>query len=182
MEAINNKIIQYFEQLKIPLVNDQIAPQNRKLLIQSVMEQLKILHIYGQIMPLEWQDSNEGVDYKPQQINEELLQKAANNIKTIYEQEDSPEIREARKLLSQAEQIFFLGFGYAPENMNLLQLPRKVPRECSLHGTAYGLEENEIDEIRHRIISGLLEGFTERNIKRVIIEDVDCLKLLKKYL
>jgi hypothetical protein len=146
------------------------------------LKNLKILHVYGQIAPLTWQDANEGVDYRPQ-ISEGLLRSASSNIKTIYEVRQTPEVTEARNLVKQADQIFFLGLGYAPENMNLLQLPRRIPRGCSVRGTGYGLEENEIDEISRRIISGLLgDPIVGKNPERIVIEDMDCLKLLRHYL
>jgi hypothetical protein len=146
------------------------------------LKNLKILHLYGQIAPLKWQDSNEGVDYRPQ-ISEDLLRRASSNIRTIYEVRQTPEVTEARNLVKQADQMFFLGFGYAPENMNLLQLPRRIPRGCSVRGTGYGLEENEIDEISRRIISGLLgDPIVGKNPERIVIEDMDCLKLLRHYL
>ena len=150
--------------------------------IVQTVSQLKILHVYGRIMPLKWQDSNEGVDYKPQEISESLLQNAASNIKTIYEQKESSELIEAQGLLEQAEQIFFLGFGYAPENMDVLGLSGLIPRSCQVYGTAYRLETKEINDIRDRIVMGLNGGFTDSNLNRVSIENVDCLKLLRDQL
>ena len=70
--------------------------------ITQSISHLNILHVYGQVAPLKWQDTQAGVDYKPQEIDEPLLQKAAANIRTIYEQEEkaSGELRKARKLLA----------------------------------------------------------------------------------
>ena len=49
------------------------------------LKKLKILHVYGQIAPLKWQNPNDYVDYKPQlPLSESLLLSAANNIRTIY--------------------------------------------------------------------------------------------------
>ena len=184
MEVLDDRIVQYFEKMNIPVATGQVGQQNRDLLIQVVMEQLKILHVYGQIMPLRWQDSYDGVDYRPEKIDEALLQKAANNIKTIYEQKSSPEIQEARRLLSQSEQIFFLGFGYAPENMDLLGLPGIIsPVNRGVYGTAFGLKDIEVRRISGRIVTGLQPdhiGF--KNSDRVIVETVDCLDLLRNHL
>jgi hypothetical protein len=143
------------------------------------LSRLKILHAYGQIVPLKWQNGEAGVEYKPQQIDEQLLQKAAANIKTIYEQKDSAELNEARELLARAEQVFLLGFGYAPENMNILGLPKIVSPDCQVYGTAYGL----IEEERKRVCASV---HNPRGVdqKKTTIEsgDVDCLTLLRKYL
>lgn len=112
--------------------------------IIQCLKKLKILHVYGQIVPLKWQDSEQGVDYKPQ-ITEPLLQKSVANIKTIYEQKESPELRDAQQLLTQAEQIFFLGFGYAPENMEVLGLPGIISPQCLVYGTGFNLIPEEIN-------------------------------------
>ena len=86
-------------------------------------KKLKILHVYGQVAPLKWQNQDDGVDYKPQ-IDESLLQRSAKNIRTIHEEKQNPALTEAQNLLKQAEQIFFLEFGYAEENMDCLKLLR----------------------------------------------------------
>lgn len=143
------------------------------------LNHLRILHVYGQISPLKWQDAKAGVVYKPQQTDEPLLQKAAASIKTIYEQEVSAALDEARELVAQAGRVFFLGFGYARENMDILDLPAKIPSECQVYGTAYGL----IEEERRRVFASV-HNPRKVDQERTTIElgDVDCLTLLRKYL
>jgi hypothetical protein len=159
------------------LFEDSLKPQ-----IIQCLKKLKILHVYGQIAPLKWQDSNEGVDYRPE-ISEGLLQKAANYIKTIYEQKESPDINEALRLLSQGGQIFFLGFGYAPENMDVLGLPGLIPQTCWVYGTAFGANDKEVKRIRNRIIEGLRTNPPSVKVEnRIVIESTDCLDLLRNYL
>jgi hypothetical protein len=147
------------------------------------LKNLRILHVYGQVAPLKWQDPNEGVDYRPQ-ITESLLQTAAKNIKTIYEEKESAELTEAHELLQRAERIFFLGFGYAPENMDVLKLPESIPLGCKVYGTAFNMEPMEVEHIRHTVHFGrkrdrpnayMSPGYT-------IVEPCDCLMLLRRYL
>ena len=149
--------------------------------IVKCLESLRILHVYGQIVPLKWQDPKYGVDYGLD-FRESLLQKSADNIKTIYEQEKSPELEEARKLLSQAEQIFFLGFGYAPENMEILGLPGVISPPCFVYGTAFNLIQEEV----HRILTTVNNGRKARGLyiapTKIESGDVDCLMLLRKHL
>jgi len=150
--------------------------------IVQTLKKLKILHVYGQIAPLKWQDCNEGVDYRPQ-ISEALLQKTAANIKTIYEQKESPDINEAIKLLSQAEQIFFLGFGFAEENMKVLRLPEVIPPPCMVYGTAFNLLKEEVERVESAIKSGRKKPVGYYGPELIKIEsDFDCLMLLRKYL
>jgi len=146
------------------------------------LKQLRILHVYGQIAPLKWQDSEKGVDYHAQ-ITESLLQSASSNIRTIYEEKENPELIEAQNLLKQAREIFFLGFGYARENMSVLNLPASIPQNCWVYGTAFGGNNEEVKRIRKRIVEGLLTD--PPNIKgeiRINIEPTDCLELLRNHL
>jgi len=152
--------------------------------VAECLKKLRILHVYGQIVPLKWQNSEQGVDYRPE-IDETLLQKSSANIKTIYEQKESPELDKARKLLEQSEQIFLLGFGYAKENIDILQLPEKIGPNSYVYGTALGLENGEINGIKETMIDMLIAdpvvGKNKPDV-RIKIENMDCLKLLRNYL
>jgi hypothetical protein len=150
--------------------------------IIKCLKKLKILHVYGQIAPLKWQSPDDYVDYKPQ-VDESLLNLAANNIRTIYEEKQNPELIESQNLLKQADKIFFLGFGYAPENMGVLGLPDIISTSREVYGTAFGAEKKESENIHSKIFSGIkpyVTGYT--NSSWVKIEDMDCLKLLRNYL
>jgi hypothetical protein len=151
--------------------------------IIKCLKELKILHVYGQIAPLKWQDPEQGVDYKTE-IEESLLERATVNIKTIYEQRESQELKEAHQLLEQAEKIYFLGFGYAEENLEILKLPDITKRQTKIYGTTFGLEVREKYEIRSRIRKWLpAENYDQLEIGNLkSTENMDCLKLLRNYL
>ncbi|MEN6577235.1 MAG: hypothetical protein ABFD90_12900 [Phycisphaerales bacterium] len=146
--------------------------------IVESLSHLKIWHVYGQILPLRWQDAEGGVDYKPAKLDESLMGKAAANIRTIYEQKENPELNDAQQFLRCAEQIFFLGFGYSRENMNMLGLPAVIPPQCQVYGTAYGLEEEE----RVRVCASVHDP-RKVDQKKTVIEagNVDCLTLLRRH-
>lgn len=152
--------------------------------IVESLKKLKILHVYGQIAPLKWQNPDGHIDYSSNSpFNESSLCSAASNIRTIYEEQQNPELIEAQNLLKQAEQIYFLGFSYAPENMKVLGLPEIIPSPvCSVTGSAFGLEDREIQVINDRIVQGLkTHEFYGRNAGRVRIAKMDCLDLLRNY-
>ena len=151
--------------------------------IIQCLKSLRILHVYGQIAPLKWQDSTQGVDYRPP-INASLLHSASLNIRTIYEEQQNPELMAARDLISQADQIFFLGFGYAPENMEVLGLSGLIPAgNCCVYGTAFGWREKELIRVRNKIKDVLKANeIVFKHKERVVIESMDCLELLRNYL
>ena len=155
------------------------VPEHRVI---QCLKNLKILHVYSQIALLKWQNSNESVDYRPQ-ISESLLRRASSNIRTIYEVQQTPELAEAQNLVKQADEIFFLGFGFAPENMEVLSLPGVIPPgNCRVYGTALGLNNQEVNRIRNRIVVGLKpDELDYKNANRVVIEDMDCLELLRNH-
>jgi hypothetical protein len=141
--------------------------------IVQCLKQLKILHVYGQIAPLKWQDDKNGVDYRPP-ITAPLLKSTSVNIRTIHEEQKHPELIEAYNLIKQAGQIFFLGFSYATENMKILGFPEAIPaRDCQVYGTAFGLNRVEIKGIYKK-------HFNHKS--DVHIEAMDCLELLRNYL
>jgi hypothetical protein len=148
----------------------------------NCLNKLKILHVYRQIAPLKWQDPNEGVDYRPQ-ISESLLRTAAKNIKTIYEEKESPELAEAHKLIESAQRIIFLGFGYRPENMDVLNLPDLIRGGCEIRGTAFNMIEEEVKRIPDTMLLRMRgDGSSYSGSYNTRIEPCDCLMLLRKYL
>lgn len=155
------------------------APEDR---IVESLQPLKILHVYGQIAPLKWQNPDHHVDYKPR-TDESLLLRAADNMRTIYEEKLNPELIEAQDLLRSADEIFFLGFAFAPENMKVLGLPGLILPRCQVYGTAFNMIKEEVDHL----YSGLHTGRARDNSIYVkptstLIDDVDCLMLLRKHL
>jgi hypothetical protein len=158
--------------------------------IFECIKKLRIIHVYGKIAPLPWQEATDWVNYAIpiSQISEELLWRASLNIKTIYEEKQNPELTEAQNLLKHADDIFFLGFGYAKENMEVLDLPNVIPPgNCRVYGTAFGFYEAEVKRIRNRIVLGLKPGLKPdfvgfKNEGRMVIEPMDCLELLRNHL
>jgi len=150
-------------------------------IVQS-LRKLKILHVYGQILPFKWQGQEQGVDYQPP-VDGPLLQRASSNIRTIYEEKQNPDLIEAQNFLKQADEILFLGFGYAPENMEVLGLPKLIPPRCKVYGTAFNMIDEEVKRLYVRLHGGRTR---DKNIylapTDTQIYALDCLMLLKKCL
>ncbi len=145
-----------------------------------------ILHVYGQVAPLRWQ-SDGGFEYAPDFYPNAV--DLADNIRVIYERTDE-RINKARKIIQAAERIFFLGFGYAEENLEALGLPGILNGEQEIYGTAKGLSDKEIREIKNSIYGGMKgrekKYLTVKDKKsaesEIKIEGMDCLSLLREYL
>lgn len=146
--------------------------------IDEQLKKLKIIHVFGQVTGLDWQDTKSCFGYT-RKITWDRIEQLKDNLEIMYERNDNPELKEAKKLIKEAERIFCLGFGFAPENVDILKLSESMNSSCSLYGTALDLENGQIELIKDRICKGFRN---EDNRDRIRIENMDCLRLLKKYL
>lgn len=75
----------------------------------AIMKALPIIHVHGDLGP--------HISYGKH--SSESVRLAADSIKIVHESDNSSkEFKEADKVLSNAEKIFFVGFAYHPQNMN----------------------------------------------------------------
>lgn len=144
--------------------------------IQEQLEQIRICHVFGRVGPLEWQAKDGGVEYGAPVASTDV-DALCNNIRIVYEEEDSPELKEARNVLSTASRVFFLGFGYAKENLDALKIPKVLANCAEIDGTALGFTKGEIEAVKYLSFKGhpalLAAG---------AIENLDCLALLRERL
>jgi len=145
---------------------------------------LEVIHVYGKVAPLDWQDGQNGVPYS-MQFTERLVSTISDNIKTIYERQEGDEFDDIYVAFQEAEQIFCLGFGFAEENVEILKLPELIASSAYLYGTGFRLEPRELKKVKSMIIDKLpIDPMTGKNAPdvRISIEDMDCLRLLRNYL
>lgn len=145
----------------------------------KIVEQLnrcRVIHVFGQIAGLDWQDLRSKIEYG-RDVNLVDVAQLTKNLRIIYEEEDNPELEESRKLISNARRIFFLGFGYAKENLEILKIPERLSKEQKIYGTALNFTKKEIQDIH-----SIFPSRSNLEPSYVHIEDLDCLMLLRKYL
>lgn len=135
--------------------------------IKEQISQLGIIHVFGQVSGLDWQELPSKLEYR-HEVNRIKIQKLVKNLRIIYEEEKNPELEEARELIGEAQRIFFLGFGYAKENLELLKISERLNAHQYICGTAFGSTTKEIQDIKT-----ILELDTQ-------IEPWDCLMLLRQ--
>ncbi len=153
------------------------VPENK---ILDIVKNIPIHHVYGKIAPLGWENGNEGLSYRVK-VNDLILNQYSKNIRTIYEK--NPELRDIELDLHNAERVFFLGFGYAEENMNLIKVPEILPANIRIFGTGFGLNNKELNEMTNKIKDKIRKDDLGTKLScSVNIEDMDCLELLRNYL
>lgn len=139
-------------------------------------EIIKIHHVYGKIADMPWQKTGaDSLLYRPERFTE-YIDNTIKNIKTIYE--ISKFVKEdIRSSIVEAQKIFFLGFGYAEENLKAIGMPailQNGSRTTKIYGTAQGMPPNRIGELN--------KMFNEHKNTVNIRLDMDCLQLLREYL
>jgi len=142
--------------------------------IDRILSAITLVHVYGCIDEPPWKKRN----YKyGDSYTLPYLSEARTRIRTIGESTRSVGTREdsvGDLLLKAAKKIFFLGFGYDSQNLEILGIPRrfKVGLESpAVFGTGYGLLLEEIETVQLNM--GLANMPT--------IKDFDCTELLRKY-
>jgi hypothetical protein len=123
--------------------------------VGEVLRKIPFIHVHGQLGYLPWQKCGAGEqrEYDTER-SKTTIDIGAKGIKVISENiDDSPDFLRARELMGNAKQIFLLGFGYHPKNMERLKIPFADGR--AVHGTCYGLTEAEKEKIRSANRPGL---------------------------
>ncbi|MBN1362428.1 MAG: hypothetical protein JW993_17665 [Sedimentisphaerales bacterium] len=157
---------------------------------ESVREQIgriAISHVYGKLAPLPWQDSDSSriLEYGADDVKSYgKLPDMIQNLYVVHEERVNPGLEEAREKIEGAERVFFLGFGYAKENLEALGFPDVVTKSHRIYGTAMGWTPREIGEIRWHFIDAIQRsGSTSAHVdKQVQIRDCDCVTLLREFL
>lgn len=120
--------------------------------VVELLSSIPIIHVYGQL-GLPQYLSEDGRAYGPK-LTQEAIKKCVAEIKIIPELADeTEEFRQAHKLISKAERLCFLGFGYHRTNVLRLRVNEKFPGNRLL-GSAYKMKDDE-----RRRIKGLFMPF-----------------------
>lgn len=137
----------------------------------------KFIHVYGKIDNFPWEEP-QGFEYRDEYGVRDIFDKVCNNIKLIHERNDQF-LNEIKKLVGEAKNIFFLGFGYDEDNMKALGWPENFNEDKRIFGTAFNLSQSRRTEIRTMIQA----GFKNPDLihEHPIIKPKDCRSLLDEY-
>jgi hypothetical protein len=171
----------FLEQLLFESLTDGFCGISRNVICETIAKRA-IIHVYGQIGKLEWEDQEHGVPYGMPLANlrpRDLMK----NLYIIHAERENPNLEKVAALLARSHRLFFLGFGYAQENLRMLGIPEVLNSEQMIFGTARGASDKEIHDIRSCFTTDPKTGTgTKVRSGYLHIEDTDCLGLLKKYL
>lgn len=150
---------------------------------------IEIIHVYGCLAPLPWQNQEEGRPYLSQEANRRDLIRATKNLFIIGEERtgdaQATKLNRIQSLAKEAAYIYFLGFSYGDENLNILG--DSFNKAGHIWGTSLGLGEVAKSKTKKLIkqkyanepLNYLLEG---RETKRFDLFDVDVATFLRQYM
>lgn len=152
----------------IPLTNIQVR----------TLMPFEIIHVFGKIADLPW-ESKSGLEYASG-YDFHKIDKAKDNIKIIFETPEVNFLKKIKREIANAKRVFFLGFGFAKENLKILGIPEVLNNEQEIYGTALGFTNKEILQIR-RTLSKNFEPWRPEH-DNPVIENLNCYNLLREYL
>jgi hypothetical protein len=134
-----------------------------------------LVHVYGKVDELLWHG---GRDYK-EDFDFPTILRLSNGIRVIGERADNLK-DEVSKLISESKRIFFLGFGYAIDNLEAVCLPGNINEKWDIFGTAKGMTGKEIETVRSYFTRNFLAPMM--SLIKPRIEDKTSYELLREYL
>lgn len=138
----------------------------------ALANQLQVLHPYGDLGPCPWLGGGNGVPFGASPS--EFVHVAVPRIRTFTEQKKDTSLERIRVAVSEAERIVFLGFGFHPQNLEVLF--SEPARRKQIIATGIGLSKADIEVIRRILTGGARWGATEP-----IFEESNCSTLLSRY-
>lgn len=114
---------------------------------EQALNSIRVIHLHGKLGELSESDQNNFKPYKTE-FSISDLHTCIRNIKIIHEEvpKNDEQFKRAIEILSNAEVIWFLGFGFHKANLQRLKIP-KILKGKEVFFTTYGKEKGEIKEL-----------------------------------
>ncbi|MCH7575958.1 MAG: hypothetical protein IIA59_12675 [Candidatus Marinimicrobia bacterium] len=140
--------------------------------IVEAVESLEILHVNGILAPLDWQNIKGVKQPYRKSLKTVDIDSHVNNIQIIFDSRQDDTTTEIERKIKSAENIYFLGFGYADENMKQLGFPEILEAHQTIYGTAKGLTSTQIAQVKRQY-------FTKRDFREPHLYTLNCLEVLE---
>lgn len=119
--------------------------------VAEKLSSIPIIHLYDSLGTLPvFTNDEKSRDYETR-ITPEIIETCIDNIKIIHEDIDlkkDVEFNKAYELISEADMVCFLGFGYDETNLSRLNLLNILTRDHYIFGSTFGFVEAEVNKIK----------------------------------
>jgi hypothetical protein len=139
------------------------------------LKKIKIYHVYGKLAELPWENENSCLEYGGNLWLNQLEDKK-DNIKTIFERRKNTGVIDSIiSSIESASKIYFLGFGFAQENVEMLSLKRNIKPGTLLYVSDF--------ENRHNRTENQMRGLSIWHDNYVtVVKGGDCKRVIEDYL
>jgi len=139
------------------------------------LKKIKIFHVYGKLSDLSWENEKSGLEYGGNLWLNQLGSRK-DNIKTIFERRENAGVINIIILsIQSARKIYFLGFGFAQENVEMLSLKRNIKPGTILYVSDF--EDRHVrTETQMRGLGIWHDNYTN------IVKGGDCKRVIEDYL
>lgn len=134
----------------------------------NVIKQIPIVHLYGKLDPLPWENSElgKGRTYG-RQYSHAQFKEYKDGIGIVFEsisEGTKSNFDKATALLEVAERIYILGFGFDSENTLRLGLDKLINRKKIMHATSYELNVQKRANLLDKLVN--IRTFTPDNMDK----------------
>ncbi len=146
---------------------------------ENIVKKLKIIHPYGKVGNLHWQNYNDAVSFG--RIGASLLP-ISKQIRTFAEGLRNPDlVKEIHNALLAAETLVFLGFAFHPANLELLS-PKKTSKVSRVFATTLGLSDAD-EQIVSRSVTQMLrpKGDASAEPLRLVLARMQCTEFFRQH-
>lgn len=120
----------------------------------EIASKLEVLHVYGSIGALPWKGGDVPYGFS----NGQDFARLSQGIKTFTESADSVTVDIIRSRIVAAETLVFLGFGWLPQNLDILHTGQKASAK-RVFFTTYGVSETDretvLTDLSHLLRNGV---------------------------
>ncbi|MDP2035911.1 MAG: hypothetical protein Q8L04_00895 [Ignavibacteria bacterium] len=152
--------------------------------IHDLVANISIFHTFGKMPLLRYEDPSKHISHNyGDDITEQLITQTMKSILTIHERQGELEI--ITREISKAKRIFFLGFGFADENIKLLNLFNNIhSNRIQILATSIGLKQQQTDRITKNMFPSVSKMVNNEKIRFPLPEfhQISCKELLSFYL
>ena len=139
------------------------------------LKRINIFHVYGKLADLPWENENDNLDFGGN-IWLNQLENKKNNIKTIFERKrNAVELSSIDKSILLADKIYFLGFGFAQENVDTLSLSTYIREDRLIYVSDF---DNRLVRLKNQMRK---LGIWRENYTNIIV-GADCKGVIEDYL
>jgi hypothetical protein len=146
---------------------------------QETMSSLRIVHVYGSVGSLPWSNGPDPVPFGG--YDTPNLLSIARRIQTFTESAASDVVDQARQMIMSANTLVFMGFGFLPQNMELLRVPHAHASRAFM--TTIGISDSDVPIVEEEMRSllnkprqvtniGLLEDQIDLYVERGTCADL----------